>query len=187
MEMRKLPREGHKVSTWSGGSTTQVYIFPEEADYGKRDFLFRVSSAGVDCDRSDFTPLPGVERHIMVLKGALRLLYEGHGEKDLAVLEQDTFSGDWHTVSLGKAQDFNLMLREGTKGCIQGLRLKAGESHTFTFFPGEKGVLLLYQGSGEGNELSLSEWDGLLCQGPGELNVKAQTDCILALARVQNQ
>ena len=187
MEVRKLPHEGYKVSTWSGGSTTQVYIFPEDADYGKGDFLFRVSSAGVDCDRSDFTPLPGVERHIMVLKGALHLLYEGHGEKDLAVLEQDTFSGDWHTVSLGQAQDFNLMLREGAKGCIQGLGLKAGESHSFSFFPGEKGVLFLYQGSAEGNELSLSEWDGLLCEGPGEMHVKAKAKSILALARVQNQ
>ena len=84
----------------------------------------------------------------MVLNCALRLLYEGHGEKDLAVLEQDTFSGDWHTVSLGQAQDFNLMLREGTKGCIRGLRLKAGESHTFTFFPGKRACCCCIRAAG---------------------------------------
>lgn len=185
--MKKLPHEGHRTAAWAGGSTTQVYIFPEGADYGKRDFLFRVSSARVDCQRSDFTPLPGVERHIMVLEGALHLLYEGYGEKDLAVLEQDTFSGGWHTVSLGQAQDFNLMLREGTKGCIQGLRLKAGESHTFSFFPGEQGVLLLYRGSARAGGLALGEWDALHCAGEGEVQVEGEEDCILALARVQMQ
>lgn len=49
---------------------------------------------------------------ILPLKGSLHLFYEGHGEKVLAPYEQDRFDGGWNTVSVGKATDFNLMLRE---------------------------------------------------------------------------
>ena len=36
------------VTPWSGGTTTQFLIFPREADYARRNFLWRVSSAAVE-------------------------------------------------------------------------------------------------------------------------------------------
>ena len=46
------------VSSWSGGTTTQVGIAPAGAVYASRDFMWRVSSATVDLEVSDFTALP---------------------------------------------------------------------------------------------------------------------------------
>ena len=87
-----------QVSNWSGGKTTQLFIYPENSEYAKRNFLFRISSATVDCERSEFTSLPGVDRVILPLKGSLHLFYEGHGEKVLAPYEQDRFDGGWNTA-----------------------------------------------------------------------------------------
>ena len=79
----------YPVSNWSGGSTTELYLDPPQASYAQRNFGVRVSSATVECERSQFTALPGVERIILPLRGQLHLYYEGHGEKRLQPFEQD--------------------------------------------------------------------------------------------------
>lgn len=50
-----VSKEDYPVSNWSGGKTTQLFIYPENSEYAKRNFLFRISSATVDCERSEFT------------------------------------------------------------------------------------------------------------------------------------
>ena len=101
----------YPVSNWSGGSTTELYLDPPQASYAQRNFGVRVSSATVECERSQFTALPGVERIILPLRGQLHLYYEGHGEKRLQP----------------KATDFNVMLREGRKARVEVLSLTGGE------------------------------------------------------------
>ena len=117
----------YSVSNWSGGSTTELYLDPPQASYAQRNFAVRVSSATVECERSQFTALPGVWRIILPLRGQLHLFYEGHGEKLLQLFEQDQFDGGWHTESVGKATDFNVMLREGRKAKVEVLSLSGGE------------------------------------------------------------
>ncbi len=117
----------YPVSNWSGGSTTELYLDPPQASYAQRNFGVRVSSATVECERSQFTALPGVERIILPLRGQLHLYYEGHGEKRLQPFEQDRFDGGWHTESVGKATDFNVMLREGRRARVEILSLTGGE------------------------------------------------------------
>lgn len=111
---------GESLSTkeWSGGTTTQLGIWPAGSDYAARDFTWRVSSARVEAEESVFTPLPGVDRTLMVLDGHLSIEHEGHHAVELDRYEQDSFSGDWHTVSRGRATDFNLMTR-GAEGRVQ--------------------------------------------------------------------
>ena len=117
----------YPVSNWSGGSTTELYLDPPQASYAQRNFGVRVSSATVECERSQFTALPGVERIILPLRGQLHLYYEGHGGKLLQPFEQDRFDGGWHTESIGKATDFNVMLREGRRARVEVLSLTGGE------------------------------------------------------------
>ena len=62
MRILHLTETDYKVGLWSGGSTTELFIWPEGADYGKREFTLRVSSARVDLEESDFTPLQGAWR-----------------------------------------------------------------------------------------------------------------------------
>lgn len=111
MKVKHLSYQDYKVSHWSGGKTTELFIYPLTADYQKRDFLFRISSATVEEERSDFTYLQQIDRVLILLKGEMKLVHEGHYTKALAPYDQDSFEGDWHTISYGKATDFNLMIK----------------------------------------------------------------------------
>ena len=125
--MEIIKPEEYAVSEWAGGKTTQLYIYPQGSEYAKRNFLLRISSATVECERSEFTSLPQVERIILPLSGSLHLFYEGHGEKKLEPFEQDCFDGGWKTVSVGRATDFNVMLREGTQAQVRLLDVNPNE------------------------------------------------------------
>ncbi len=112
-----------KVSTWSGGTTTELYIYPKEALYSERNFMFRISSAKVELEESNFTSLPGIDRKIMILDGELKLVHENHYEKNLGLFDKDSFKGDWTTRSFGKVTDFNLMTNSDCCGDIKHLKV----------------------------------------------------------------
>ena len=80
MALFHMTPDNYIVSKWSGGTTTQVAIAPEGAVYADRDFLWRISSASVDLDESDFTALPDYHRWISTLEGRMTLSHQG-GEK----------------------------------------------------------------------------------------------------------
>ena len=112
MRILHLTKKNYKCSAWSGGTTTELFIWPEGADYGKREFSFRVSSATVELAESDFTPLPGVERYITPLSGGFALTHPGKPAVRMAPMDAPyRFSGEEATHCVGKATDFNLMLK----------------------------------------------------------------------------
>ena len=122
--IQKLFPQDYAVSRWSGGTTTQLAIWPPEARYADRDFLWRVSSATVDLEESDFTLLPDYDRLIATLEGEIVLTHNGGGPLTLRPLEVHAFSGADATRSRGRCRDFNLMLRRGkVTGTMEALRL----------------------------------------------------------------
>ncbi len=98
-----------RSTSWSGGKTTEMFILPAEAIYANRDFDFRISTATIEVETSDFTALPAYNRLLAVLEGKLELIHEGKYEKQLSPLESDSFQGSWKTSSRGKARDFNVI------------------------------------------------------------------------------
>lgn len=106
---------------WAGGETTQLFLYPQTADYNRRDFAFRISSAVVTLEESTFTLLPGFTRYLTPLQGTLRLEHEGHGAVELAPFQTARFDGGWTTRSYGKCTDFNLMLAEPWGGRIDAI------------------------------------------------------------------
>lgn len=126
----RLRETDMRVSEWSGGITRQLAIFPDGADYGKRDFLWRVSSAGVFLDESDFTGLPDYKRFISVIEGEMLLKHGDGGSIRLTPGCVYCFDGGISTHSYGRCTDFNLMLRKGR--CGGGLSF-------LSFGKGEKG------------------------------------------------
>lgn len=116
MQIRHLTQGDYQVGHWSGGSTTELFIWPEDADYAARRFQLRVSSAVVELEESDFTPLAGVTRYITPLTGGFTLTHPGCAPVVMAPLDAPyRFSGETPTHCVGKAADFNLMLK-GTQG-----------------------------------------------------------------------
>ncbi|MGI6094199.1 MAG: HutD family protein [Lachnospiraceae bacterium] len=119
MEVTVLKEQEYRTTDWSGGKTTQIYMYPEDGDYGKRQFMARISSATVELPESHFTKLEGVERFLTILEGEMKLTHTGIRQLDMKPYEVDRFMGDWDTVSVGKVRDFNLMLKDGAKGKME--------------------------------------------------------------------
>ncbi len=123
MKILHLTEKDYKTSTWSGGTTTELFIWPQGASYAAREFTFRISSATVDLEESDFTTLPGVERYITPLSGGFTLTHPGKPPAVLGPLAAPYhFSGVEQTHCAGKATDFNLML----KGVAGEMTLEVG-------------------------------------------------------------
>lgn len=118
MRILHLTPKDYRVSQWSGGTTTEIFIWPENASYAAREFSLRISSATVDLEESDFTALPGVLRYIVPLKGGFTLTHPG--KPPITMVPMDVpyrFLGEIATHCVGRATDFNLMLK-GVDGAM---------------------------------------------------------------------
>ncbi len=107
--MKVKVRKDQKVTTWSGGTTTELLIYPDGANVAEKNFDFRISTANVLVENSEFTFFPGYHRKLAILEGKLKVK---HNEVDWLVVyenEQIDFEGDWKTVSEGKVVDFNVI------------------------------------------------------------------------------
>ena len=133
MSWKKYGEADYITTRWSGGTTTQLAIAPEGAVYADRDFLWRLSSAGVDDDYSKFTALPDYERLISVLKGELEMKIADGPREALPCFTVRAFDGGVPVESWGRCRDFNLMLRKGKcAGAVQSVRIPAGGSAEIT-------------------------------------------------------
>lgn len=130
MKCSLLKEENYNISKWTGGKTKELAIFPRASKYLDRDFIWRLSSATVELEESDFSKLPDYNRVIMVLEGSVVLTYDGKKTVRLKELEQDSFDGASRTKSFGKITDFNLMVRKGGDGIVDIIRPE-GEAAEF--------------------------------------------------------
>lgn len=118
MQINIYSPKGRSTSAWVGGVTTELWIWPEDGNYASRNFSARISSAAVSLEESDFTALPGVVRYITPLSGGFTLSHPDGRSVTMAPLDEPyRFDGGVATHCLGKATDFNLMLK-GVEGSM---------------------------------------------------------------------
>ena len=147
--MRHLRPADYTVSDWSGGRTVQLSIGPEGERYADRKFLWRISSATVELETSEFTSLPDYERLIAPIRGEMILSHNGGEEILLRPFDVHRFDGADLTISKGKCTDFNLMLRKGkVTGEMRAIRLGSGGQQRITpEMPGDTVLLYLAEGT----------------------------------------
>lgn len=110
---RKIDTKEMLVSEWSGGTTTQIAIYPENSTYADRDFIFRISTASVNLDESDFTHLPDYNRLIASISGKMILSHDNGNSFTVEPFSNVYyFDGGIDTHCVGHAVDLNLMLRK---------------------------------------------------------------------------
>lgn len=97
-----------KTTRWSGGQTTELYIYPAGSLYENRDFGFRLSFATVEVDKSKFTSLPGYKRIIMPLTNPIELANNSKTTR-LIPGQSFNFEGSDLIESKGISKDVNLM------------------------------------------------------------------------------
>ena len=177
-------------AAWSGGETTQLYIYPKDSSYAERNFGFRLSTASVIIESSTFTSLAGISRTLMVLEGKMALTHEGHHHSLLNKFETDQFEGEWITKSEGCCTDFNLMTKPPFSGNVTGKMLAANNSTTVIpqknncslFLYLYKGSMnfALYDSAGE-----IDEGDLLVIQHPTKtLAITALKKCEFVICEV---
>lgn len=169
MKYHEISAEDMSSSVWSGGTTTEIAIYPEKAKYAERDFVWRISTAKVELYESDFTPLPDYERLIASIDGVMLLSHEKNGgcaardghvtEGSCAVYGSENasevridpistvyrFDGGAKTHCVGRAKDLNLMLRKGrAEGKMEFVR--QGETKKLSLAPNETAVIYSISG-----------------------------------------
>ena len=143
MSIKIYKSEDFTPSRWTGGTTTQLAIFPQDADYVKRNFIWRLSTATCDLEETTFSKLPDYDRVLMVLKGDVVLAHQDVRVARLGELEQDRFDGGYITKSFGKITDYNLMTAKGNKGYLDVIELTA-ESRELEFEQDEEYMFNLF-------------------------------------------
>lgn len=191
MDIQHITGSDYPTSTWAGGITRQIAIYPEDAQYADRDFAWRLSSARVDLEQSDFTPLPDYDRFIAVLAGSIQLSHEGGAWVQLAPYRAHAFDGAAATRCLGRCTDFNLMLRKDTcQGSLEAVTLLPRDTLTL-HKPGQH-ALAVFCAQGEAlvqeneNAFHLQPDDTLVLQeDAGDLTLTSAPGAVLMVARIQ--
>lgn len=135
MDIKIIGWEEGKISQWSGGTTNQLAISPENLTV-KDDFLWRISTATVMEGRSKFSDFSGYNRFLTILKGEIEISHRDKSTITLKEKEPHFFSGAWETESSSQhpIADFNFIWKESL-GDLEVKILKSSEevSHTITF------------------------------------------------------
>ena len=189
MKFEHLKSADYTVSTWSGGVTRQLAIFPPDAAYADRDFLWRLSSATVDLPESDFTPLPDYNRQVIILEGDMKLQHQGEKEIALAPWALHAFDGAAPTHARGRCTDFNLMMRKGqcTGSLLMmmpkgSLRLLKTAEETIAIYCAKAGAGITLQGE----QITLAQDETLMVmEGEGEIQVTGGPDTRLIFSRMR--
>lgn len=135
---RLITAAERSISYWAGGSSSQICIWPPQAQYSQRDFLYRISTAVADSeDWSPYTALPGVTRWLLMLDGSAVVEHEGCAKYMEPYGSVDVFDGGVDSRAKGRVRDFNLMCRGGTHGSVElpedGASLRATGGHRLLF------------------------------------------------------
>ena len=188
--MLHLTTSNYIVSQWSGGTTTQIAIAPAQALYADRDFLWRISSAVVELEESDFTPLGDYQRYITVLDGGMVLTHDGGASITLTPGDIHEFDGGSQTRSVGRCTDFNLMLRKGKcSGTLRSIRLSAGNKQDLTFSDMDSTLIFCHTGSGsvsaEGETVAIAPSETVVLEKASAVTLTAREDAFFILAEVK--
>jgi environmental stress-induced protein Ves len=150
MKEKIIKKEDFITTKWAGGETTQLAIYPEDAIFSEKDFLWRISSATFTSTESNFSDFSGYQRYILPLEGKLRVYHEGLYSRELDKYEVEYFDGSWRTSSENTldCRDYNFIVKSGNLAKMQVLKegdeylLKSSE--IVTVFSMKDFVLNLY-------------------------------------------
>jgi environmental stress-induced protein Ves len=137
-----------------------MFIYPTNSNYADRNFDFRISSATVEVEESEFTDLMGFHRLLTIIDGQLELYVNNETP---FVLEKDVsfwFSGSDKVKSRGIVRDFNVIF--SNKYEVQWRQIKEDEFMKTQLNQGDFLFYFLIKGNVKMNEQSIYE-NELVC------------------------
>ena len=99
-------------SMWSGGTTTQIFIRPENMTV-KDDFNYRISQASIEGGESTFTFFNEYSRYLVILEGDVFISHNDEEYQKLEPFQKHSFDGNIKTKSKceGRVIDFNIIYK----------------------------------------------------------------------------
>lgn len=183
-----LPASSRKAVPWKngGGLTREIAVAPAGADLAHFDW--RVSTAQVR-SAGAFSSFPGIDRHLCVLAGELRLSVAGGADVWLSAQSAPLeFPGDVlaHAEPRGtEVTDLNVMVRRGrfaarlTRGRVgDGARLTLGTATALIFALADLTV------DAGGVAYRLACWDALRLAGPERCALSAAAHAAFYLIEI---
>jgi environmental stress-induced protein Ves len=191
MSFELLHKNDYKTITWSGGTSTQLYIFPKTSSYEKRDFTFRISTATVEQEESTFTVLPATERALMILEGEMEINHQGKYATRLKKHQVHYFQGEWISIGKGQARDFNLMTKNNAKGELEALIMN--KDHQMSLTPNcdalgiflQKGKLNIQQDLGANYSMHSGDFMMLLSESNTCIKLTCEGASEIILAKIK--
>jgi environmental stress-induced protein Ves len=155
-----------KTIAWASGTSTELFVFPPTGNFQTREFDYRISTATVEAEETNFSDFSGLTRILLVLQGKLTLIHEDRYTKELATFDQDRFDGAWKTRSKGKVQDFNVMFTKNYDAEVSHFTMLESEKreinldtnpHFYFIFNGKFEIKGHIVGSGDLAEVRMTE------------------------------
>ena len=111
MKIEKITLNAINESKWSGGTTSEYFIYPKGSSVQAQNFDFRISTACIEIEASTFTKFPNHDRFLLILEGQTEIIHRDKYSKKLKEFDLEYFSGNYDTSSssIGKVKDFNLI------------------------------------------------------------------------------
>lgn len=142
MKTKILRPSDYVQNEWSGGTTSQIFIYPDGASLSERDFYFRISSAGIETETSNFSEFEGYNRFFTPLNSGVELTSNGSAPKKINPLELFHFDGASETSAVGKCIDFNLIYKKSLKANLTVATYSKTEIVKYTPFPSSEFILI---------------------------------------------
>lgn len=183
MKIKVITSNDYKVSTWAGGKTRELFLFPPGATYKVGEFGYRISSATIDLETSKFSPLDGYHRLITPLNQELKLLNISENVS-VSKLPYDVykFEGSDHVESQSKCTDFNLIYSDDFEGSMfplnQNESLELLLNNTYLLYATQNLTLSIVKDEQEIEHLTVSKDDSVLIQD-------IESTCILRIESIE--
>ena len=110
--------EQFKTYTWSGGKSTEMYVYPKGKNFKDKDFSFRVSTSTFSDLKSEFTDYTGFHRFILPIKGELTINNKEFPNHKLETWMNCDFDGGLETTAEASVgcKDFNFIVSNKDRG-----------------------------------------------------------------------
>lgn len=174
MKKKVIKKEDFITTKWAGGETTQFTIYPENANFADKDFIFRISSATFTSTESRFSDFSGYQRYILPLEGSIELYHQGLYKRQLDRYHVEYFDGSWDTFSKNTidCRDYNFIYKNGYLAKMQ--LLNSGDDYSLkapkiiTVFSMEDYILDI----GKGKKWDMDGFSLLILQIEDQLKLK---------------
>ena len=185
---KKYTYQDFSRNDWSGGTSTQLVIYPSESDLLKQNFEFRISTASIDVEESQFTQFFLHKRIICSLQNPITLIHSEIQPFYLTPLVPYSFDRGMTTKCIGKTIDFNVIFNDSWDASIKVYQIDSMIDMAYIQSYSDLTYFFQVQGESFINAILLEESELMLFKEiPDDFNLKiVNKDSLLVCIKLKN-